>query len=60
MLHDYYAAWLPAAIILQSSLRHPADLTLLLVQAALFPGRTRQLAGELWRLRPGAPRGATA
>ena len=54
-LHEYYALWLPAAFILQSSLRHPFDLWLLLVQILLFPGRTRQAAGEIWHMRRPRP-----
>jgi hypothetical protein len=44
---------LPAAVILQSALAHPADLLLLLLLATLFRKFARQAAGEMWRmLRP--------
>jgi hypothetical protein len=49
-LHEYYAMWLPVALILQSAVRHPADLILLLLHLMLFPARARQVAGEIWRL----------
>jgi 4-hydroxybenzoate polyprenyltransferase len=52
LLHRYYGFWLPAAIILQSALHHPADLALLLLHAILFPGGTRRAAAELWHVRP--------
>jgi hypothetical protein len=56
-LHDYYGVWLPAAVILQSALRHPADMVLLALHLLLFPVRARQSAAAVWRaLRPGAPR----
>jgi hypothetical protein len=45
--HDYYAMWLPVAIILQSALRHPGDLLLLALQVVLFPVRARQAAARL-------------
>jgi hypothetical protein len=54
-LHEYYGMWLPAAIIVQSALRHPADLSLLVVLVGLFPGRALQVVGEIWRMRPGEP-----
>ena len=54
-LHEYYALWLPAALILQSSLSHPGDLSLLLLHVLLFPGRARQAAGEFWHMRRHRP-----
>lgn len=51
-LHDYYAFWLPAGIIVQAALRHPLDLLLLLLQLALFPGFARRAAGGIWRMLP--------
>lgn len=54
-LHEYYALWLPAALILQSGLRHPADLPLLLLVALLFPSRSRQLLADLRPIRPLRP-----
>jgi len=55
-LHEYYAMWLPAAIILQSALHHPEDLLLLPLLAVLFRKFARQAAGEIWRMLPPARR----
>lgn len=49
-LHEFYGFWLPLAIIIQSGLHHPADLALVLVQVALFPGRAWQVAAEIGAL----------
>lgn len=55
VLHEYYDAWLPIAVLLAAGWRHPADLFVLAVHLALFPTRTWQavrdggrLGRELW------------
>lgn len=58
-LHDFYGFWLPAAVIVESGLHHPADLLLLAVHLALFPVRARQAGAGLWQVvRPLTPRKA--
>lgn len=46
-LHDYYGVWLPAAMIVQSALRHPADIAVLALHIVLFPARARQSAAAV-------------
>jgi 4-hydroxybenzoate polyprenyltransferase len=52
VLHEYYDAWLPIALLLTAGTRHPGDLFVLAVHLALFPvraGRVVRDGGKLGR-----------
>ena len=54
VLHEYYDAFLPIAVLLASAFRHPLDLVVLAVHLLLFSGRARQTwrdAVKLWHQR---------
>jgi 4-hydroxybenzoate polyprenyltransferase len=54
VLAEYYDAFLPVAILIASSLRHPLDVVVLIVHVALFHrrlGQTKRDVAQLWRER---------
>jgi 4-hydroxybenzoate polyprenyltransferase len=43
LLHEYYDAWLPIAVLFASALRHPLDVIVLAVHLLVFPTRVLQV-----------------
>lgn len=43
VLHEYYDAWLPTAVLVASALRHPLDFVVLGLHLLVFPARVRQV-----------------
>jgi 1,4-dihydroxy-2-naphthoate octaprenyltransferase len=52
VLNDYYDVFLPIALLLACALRWPIAGLALAVHLVLFPRRAREVARELWKLRP--------
>lgn len=50
LLHEYYDAWLPVAVLVASALRHPLDFVVLAVHLLVFPTRVRQMLKDAYAL----------
>lgn len=54
LMHEYYDALLPIAVLIASALRHPYDWAVLAIHLVIFPSRPLQVlrdAVQLWRER---------
>jgi hypothetical protein len=52
VLNDYYDVFLPLALLAAFAVRWPIAGLALAVHLVLFPRRAREVARELWKLRP--------
>lgn len=50
LMHEYYDVFLPLALLIASSARHPQDLVVLAVYLALFPRRPLHTSGDIGKL----------
>lgn len=51
VLHEYYDAWFPVAVLIASALHHPLDAIVIALHLMVFPSRLRQALDEARQLR---------